>query len=139
MADADGRFNRIREVAPMCPHGRIHWRHLVNTIELVLPSAHTSPQLKRQIDRFRRFCTARGRKSLYFTMGTPFPQNCTFPRISGPPSYSWFLQPDRAHSATASHSVQLFSHSWSQSLPILYNGRLFPQKLPFPTGHLDPS
>jgi len=84
MAAADGRFNRIRQVAPMCPHGRIHWRHLVNTIELVLPSAHTSPQLKRQIDRFGRFCTARGRKSLYFTVGTPFPQNCPFPRISGP-------------------------------------------------------
>ena len=39
-----------------------HWRHLANTIELVLPLDHPSPQPKRQIDRFRRFCTAYGRK-----------------------------------------------------------------------------
>jgi len=26
-------FNRIRQVAPMCPHRRAHWRHLANTIE----------------------------------------------------------------------------------------------------------
>jgi len=24
-------FNHIRQVTPMCPHGRAHWRHLVNT------------------------------------------------------------------------------------------------------------
>jgi len=23
-------FNHIRQVAPMCPHGRAHWRHLAN-------------------------------------------------------------------------------------------------------------
>jgi len=27
------KFNRIRQVAPMCFHGRAHWRHLANTIE----------------------------------------------------------------------------------------------------------
>jgi len=27
------KFNHIRQVAPMCPHGRTHWRHLANTIE----------------------------------------------------------------------------------------------------------
>jgi len=26
-------FNRITQVAPMCRHGRAHWRHLANTIE----------------------------------------------------------------------------------------------------------
>jgi len=26
-------FNRIRHVAPMCHHGRAHWRHLANTIK----------------------------------------------------------------------------------------------------------
>jgi len=26
-------FNRIRQVAPMCRHGRAHWRYLANTIE----------------------------------------------------------------------------------------------------------
>ena len=52
---------------------------LPNTIELVLPSAYPSPQPTRQIDRFSHFCTAHGRKSLYFTMGAPFPKNCPFP------------------------------------------------------------
>ena len=27
------KINRIRQVAPMCPHGRVRWRHLANTIE----------------------------------------------------------------------------------------------------------
>jgi len=27
------KFNHIRQVAPMCPHGRAQWRHLANTIE----------------------------------------------------------------------------------------------------------
>ena len=27
------RFNRIRQVAPMCPHGKALWRHLANTTE----------------------------------------------------------------------------------------------------------
>jgi len=56
-----------------------YWRNLANTIELVLPSAHPSPQPKRQVDQLSRFCTAHGRKSLYFTTGASFPQNCHFP------------------------------------------------------------
>ena len=28
------KFNQIRQVAPMCPHGRAHWRHLANTTEV---------------------------------------------------------------------------------------------------------
>jgi len=65
----------------MCPAIWAHWRHLANTIERVLPSAHPNPQPKRQIDRFSHFCTAHGRKSLCFTMGDPFPQNCPFPLV----------------------------------------------------------
>ena len=33
-AATDGRFNRIRQVAPMCPHRRAHCCYLANTIEL---------------------------------------------------------------------------------------------------------
>ena len=87
-------FARLRQ---MCPPMWAHWRHLANMIELVLPSAHPSPQPKRQIDRFICFCIAHGRKSLYFTMGDPFPQNCPFPWGSEPPSNSWFPWPIRAH------------------------------------------
>ena len=48
----------------MCPPMRTHWRHMEITTEFVLPLAHPSPQPKHQIDRFSRFCTAQGRKSL---------------------------------------------------------------------------
>jgi len=27
------KFNRIRQVAPMCAHGRAYWRHMANTTE----------------------------------------------------------------------------------------------------------
>jgi len=63
----------------MCPPMIAHWRHLANITELVHPSTHSSPQPKWQMDRFSRFCTAYGRKCLYFTMGAPIHQNCPFP------------------------------------------------------------
>jgi len=77
----------------------VHWHHLTNTIELVLPSAHPSPQPKWQINRFSCFCTAHGRKSLYFTMGDPFPKNCPFPWGGEyePPSNTWFSGPIKVH------------------------------------------
>jgi len=28
------KFNRVRQVTPMCPRGRVHCRNLANTIEL---------------------------------------------------------------------------------------------------------
>jgi len=31
--EAHGRFSRIRQAAPMCRHGKVHWRHLSNTME----------------------------------------------------------------------------------------------------------
>jgi len=40
------KFNRIRQVAPMCPHGMAHWRHVVNTIE---PSVCGDDAVLRQI------------------------------------------------------------------------------------------
>ena len=73
MVAADGRFNRIRQVAPMCRSMRAHWRHLANTIELVLPSIRpcTPSTTQTQIDQFSRFCIAHGRKSLHFTWDAP--------------------------------------------------------------------
>ena len=53
---------------------RAHCRHLANVIELVLPSVHPSPQPKRQVDRLGRLYTAHCIKSLYFTIGAPFPK-----------------------------------------------------------------
>jgi len=86
MAAVDGWFSRIRQVAAMCPPMRAHWRHLANTIELVHPSAHLSPQHKQQIDRFSRFCTCHGRKTLYFTMGAPIMAG-----YAGSPTYTAYV------------------------------------------------
>ena len=99
MAATDGPFNRIRQVSAMCRPMRAHWRHLANAIELVLPSAHWSPQPKPQIDRFSRFCTAHDRKSLYFTMAPLFPKIATSHGGSGPASNTWFLGPTRVLNA----------------------------------------
>jgi len=49
---------RVNDGSPMCPLMRTYWRHLANTIELVLPSAYPSPQPKRHLDRLSRFCRA---------------------------------------------------------------------------------
>jgi len=57
----------------MCPPMWAHWCHLANMIEHVLPSAHPSPQPKRQIDWFSHFCTTY-RNSVSFTVGDPFPE-----------------------------------------------------------------
>jgi len=47
----------------MWPPIGAHWGNLAYTIELVLPSAHPSPQPKQQINWFSRICTAHGRMS----------------------------------------------------------------------------
>jgi len=62
---------------------RVHWRHLANTIELVLSSVHPTPQPKWQRDRFSHFCTAHGK---YFTMGPLFPKLPLSVGRSGPQS-----------------------------------------------------
>jgi len=101
---------------------RIYWRHLVNTIELLLPSAHQSPQTKQQIDRFSRFCTAHGKKSLDYNR-QPFPKKLPLPaRDVDPHLTDDFLGQYKPTIQTASWSVQLFSHRWLQTVPILYHG-----------------
>jgi len=62
-----------------CPSTRVHQCHLANTTELAHPLAHWSPQSKWQMDRFSHFCTAYGRKRIYFTTDASIHQNCPFP------------------------------------------------------------
>jgi len=100
-----------------------HWRHLANTIELVLPLAHPNPQYKLQINRFSHSCTAHGRKSLYFTVSRPFPKKLPILiRVSESHLTRDSLGDFEPTIQTSSWSVQLFSHGWPQSVPILYNG-----------------
>ena len=106
----------------MCSPMWSHWRHLVNMTELVLPSAHRSPQPKWQIDQFSCFCTAYGRNSLYFTMGAPFPKIARSHRGYGPHLTHDSLGPSEPITQKASQSIQPFLHRRPQSVPTLYNG-----------------
>jgi len=46
----------------------------------MFPWSHPNSSQKLDHDRFKRFCAAHGRPSLYFTMGCPYPlKNCPFP------------------------------------------------------------
>ena len=83
IAAADERFNRIRQVVSMCPQWRAHWRHLANTIELLLPSAHPNPRSKRQINQFSRLCISQGRVSSG-TLALPGEYDWTYASF-GPP------------------------------------------------------
>ena len=132
---------------------RAYWRHLAKTIELVLPSAHRSPQSKRQVAWLSRFCTAHGRTSLYFTMGAPFPK-IAFPiGGSGPDLICDSSGPFEPTTQTTSRSVQSFLHRWPyvsltsqwddpspQNLPLLM-GIWTPSNtwFPGPTRVLDPN
>jgi len=78
--------------APTFGPMRAHWRNLANTIELMLSSAHPSPQTKRQIDRFSHSCTAHG-SVVGRARACLFPNNCPFTREILGPSNSWFLEP----------------------------------------------
>jgi len=100
---------------------RAHWRHLANTIELVHPSVNSSPQPKRQMDRFSRFCTAYGTKCLYFTMGALIQQNCPFPPGIWTSHVTHdALRPCEPTTETARRSVQPCLHRWPQSVPIWF-------------------
>jgi len=93
---------------------RAHWRHLANTIELVLPFAHPSPQPKWQIDQLSHFCTVHGTVSSGIPGHVLSPNNCPFawgiwahliPASSGPPE---------SITQTPSWSVGPFLHSSHQ-------------------------
>jgi len=80
-------------------------------------------------DRFSRFWTAHGRKSLYFTMGDPFPQIAPSRGGIWTPSNSWFLEPGRCHSPNGiSIGSAVFAQVTAECPYTLW--RPFPQKLP---------
>ena len=82
-------MKKLRHCQPM------YWRNLANTIELVLPSAHPSPQPKRQVDRFCHFCIAHGRVSSGMPGHVLSPNN--FTRAIWAPSNTCFLGLTRIH------------------------------------------
>jgi len=68
------KFNRIRQMATMCPTICAHWRHLENTIELVLPSAHTESTTQIANRSVQLFLHGSRQKASIFYNGRPFPQ-----------------------------------------------------------------
>jgi len=89
----------------MCPRMCAHLRHLVKTIELVLPSAHPSSQPKRQIDRFTRF-------------GRPFVKRFTLYAI-GPLSVSLSVTLVYCGQTVGWIKMKLFAWSWAFALTTL--------------------
>jgi len=100
----------------VCPPVRAHWRHLANMRELVLPSAHASPQPKQQVDRFSHFCTAHSRVSSGMPGHVLFPNNCPFALGIWAPSNICSLGSPYPITQTASRSVQPLLHSSRQSV-----------------------
>jgi len=78
---------------------RAHWRHLANTIELLLPSAHPSLQLKRQIDRFSHSYAAHGRVLSGMLGHVISPNNCPIAWGSGPQLIHASLGLTRVHNS----------------------------------------
>jgi len=76
---------------------RGHWRQLGNVIELVLPSAHRSPQPKWQIDRFSHFWTAYRRVSLGKPGHVLSPNNSPLAWGIWAPSNTCFFGPTQVH------------------------------------------
>ena len=70
---ADGWLNHIHQVAPTSPPMWAHWHHLANTIELasIGPPESTTQTANRSV---KPFLHSSRHKSLYFTMGDPFPK-----------------------------------------------------------------
>ena len=92
----------------------------------MLPSVHPSPQPKQKIDQFSHFCTAHRRMSL----GRLAPPGCCHCTRA-------YYCPLESKTQTANGLVQPFLHSSWQKVPILYNWRHYPPKLPLPIGNLD--
>jgi len=116
-------FARWRQYPPTTAH----WRHLANTIELVLPSAHSSPQTAtRSVQSFLHSL----RRSLYTLQWAPLsPKIASCHGGSGPHLTHDSLGHDRFNRfCTGDHSE-----------PILYNGPPLPLKIALSHGASGPS
>jgi len=94
----------------------------LDPMNFVIPWTSPSPQPKRHLDRFSRFCTDDRGVCLHFTMGHPFsPQNCPFPWGDLDPNLiHGSLGPPESSFQTASRSVQPFLYGllvWQTDRP----------------------
>ena len=110
----------------LAPPGKYSWT--------CASSALSSPQPKWQIDQFSRFCTAHARKSLYFTIGDPFPKIVPSHGGSGPLSNWWLLGPVRAHNPNGIWiSSAVFAQMTAKyTYTLQWDAPFPPQNCPFP-------
>jgi len=103
-------------------------------IELVHPSAHSSPQRKRQMDRFSRFCTAYRTESAYTLQWAPLSTKIALP-MGDPdlPCNTWCFRPMRVHNpiGTSIGSV-VFAQMTAVCLYFTMVCLFPPSKLPLP-------
>jgi len=106
----------------LAPHAEHEWT--------VLPSAHPSPQPKRQINQFSRFFPAHARKSIIPILynGYPFLPKLPLPTGIWTPFNLWFLGPVQAHNPN-SITKCLYNLQWAAP---------YPSKLLIPMGDQDP-
>jgi len=86
---------------------------------------HSSPQPKRHLDRFSRFCTAYNRVSSGVGVCSS-PQNCPFSWGSGPHLIRGSLSPPDSASQIASRSAQPFCTAHGRQSSYLTMGAHFP-------------
>jgi len=114
----------------MCPHMREHWRHLANTIELMLSSAHPSPQSKRRKSigsaifaqltaEYRRAHWRYLASTIELVLLWAHPSHCPQPK----------LQIDRCSRFCTVHDRNPYTLQWAPLSP----------KLPLPWGYRPPS
>jgi len=95
----------------------------------------SSPQPKRKIVRFNRFCTAYGR---YFTMSAHFPKIAFCHGESGPHLTHDSLGPSESTTQQASWLLQSFLHRWHRVFLYFTVGcPVSPHNCSFPWGDLD--
>jgi len=134
MDAADGQFNRIRLMAPTCPPMWADWRHMANTNEFVLPSAHQNPQPNGKSigSAVSAQLTA---ESPYTLQWAPIsPKIAPSHGETGPHLTRHFLGPSEPTTETASRSVQPLLHRWPQCPYTLEWDGSSPSKLPILMG-----
>jgi len=110
---ADGRFSRIRQVAPIDSPMWAHWHHLANSIELMLYLAYT---VNRSVQP--SLFSSRQKVPILYN-GRPFRKK--LPLLIGGSGSNLIhdcLGQSEPTVQTALRSVQLFLHRWPQSVPI---------------------
>jgi len=99
-----------------------HWRNLANMIELLLHCIHWSPQTKREVYRFNRFCTSHG-----ITWEPVSAKIAPSHGGSEPWSNTWFVGLISAHNTNGiSIGSAIFLHRCPLSVPVLDNGTPLP-------------